>query len=85
MLLVRSHHDHALEHGYNHSFAAFFVVDNPGSNGTQYTNNAAYAITWQKGANDNIFGFDLEMTRMSVNGLYLIARNGEYVDYTIFS
>ena len=68
----------------NHSFAAFFIVLNP-ANGTQMVNNATNAITWTKGAQDGIFGFDLEMTRMSKDGLFLIARNGEYVDGMIFS
>lgn len=67
----------APEHGmvYNHSFAAYFIVQSP-MNNAQLVNNVTNAITWTKGANDGIFGFDLEMTRMSVDGLYLIARNG---------
>ena len=64
---------------YNHSFAAYFIIETPG-NGTQLVNNVTSAITWAKGVEDGIFGFDLEMTRMSVDGLYLIARNGQYVD-----
>jgi hypothetical protein len=65
---------------YNYSFAAYFIIASPASNGTQYANNAAYSISWEKGANDGIYGFDLEMTRMSKDGLYLIARNGAYID-----
>lgn len=59
-------------------FAAYFVIQSPG-NTTQLVNNVANVITWTKGVDDGIFGFDLEMTRMSVDGLFLIARNGEYV------
>jgi len=54
--------------------SAYFVLLNP-ANGTQLVNNATNAITWTKGARDGIFGFDLEMTRMSKDGLFLIARN----------
>jgi len=53
--------------------SAYFIIQNPG-NGTQFVNNAANVITWTKGV-DNIMGFDLEMTRMSKDGLSLIARN----------
>jgi len=54
--------------------SAYFVIQNPG-NGTQLVNNVANLITWAKGVDDGIFGFDLEMTRMSKDGLFLIARN----------
>jgi len=54
--------------------SAFFLVLNP-ANGTECPNNVPIGITWTKGANDGIMGFDLEMTRMSVDGLFLIARN----------
>ena len=62
----------------NFSSAAYFIIQSPG-NSSQFVNNVANVITWEKGANDGILGFDLEMTRMSVDGLFLIARNGEYV------
>jgi hypothetical protein len=81
MLLVRAHYDYAPEYGmfYNHSFAAYFIIESP-VNGTQLVNNVSSAISWTKGVDDGIFGFDLEMTRMSTDGLYLIARNGQCVD-----
>lgn len=63
----------------NHSFAGYFIIKSPG-NGTQLVNNVTNVISWTKGVDDGIFGFDLEMTRMSVDGLFLIARNGQYVD-----
>ena len=63
---------------YSHSFAAYFIIDNP-ANGTQLVNNVANLISWTKGV-DLIEGFDLEMTRMADDGLYLIGKNGQYVD-----
>jgi len=54
--------------------SAYFIIETPG-NGTQLVNNVTNVITWSKGVQDGIFGFDLEMTRMSADGLYLIARN----------
>jgi len=54
--------------------SAYFLIQSPG-NTTQLVNNVANVITWTKGVDDGIFGFDLEMTRMSVDGLFLIARN----------
>ena len=80
MLPVRAHHDYVPGHGLqSHSFAAYFIIQNP-ANGTQLVNNVTNIITWTKGVDDGIFGFDLELTRMSVDGLYLIARNGQYID-----
>ena len=63
---------------YSHFFAAYFIIESPGNN-TQLVNNVTNVITWAKGVDDGIFGFDLEMTRMSVDGLFLIARNGQFV------
>jgi len=54
--------------------SAYFIIESP-VNGTQLVNNVTSAISWTKGVDDGIFGFDLEMTRMSTDGLYLIARN----------
>ena len=63
---------------YSHSFAAYFIIQNPG-NGTQMVNNVSNPISWTKGV-DKITGFDLEMARMGQDGLNLIARNGQYID-----
>lgn len=34
-------------------------------------------MTWVKGADDGINGFDVELMRLSQDGLILIAKNGE--------
>jgi hypothetical protein len=54
--------------------SAYFIIESPANN-TQFVNNVTNPITWTKGVDDGIFGFDLEMTRMGVDGLFLIARN----------
>lgn len=69
----------------NHSLAAIFLITYP-QNGSVLQNNVGIAVTWWKGLEDDIFGFDLELTRMSQDGLYLAARNGQYVELNdIFS
>lgn len=57
-------------------FVAYFIVEAPSLNG-QWVNNATNVASWVKGAQDGIFGFDMEMTRMSQDGLFLMAKNGE--------
>ena len=42
---------------------------------TQWQNNAANLVLWEKGVLDDIYGFDVEMARMSTDGLTLVARN----------
>jgi len=54
--------------------SAYFVVEGPVSN-TPWLNNATNVVSWAKGVKDGIAGFDLEMTRMSQDGLFLIAKN----------
>jgi len=54
--------------------SAYFIIESP-VNGTQLVNNVTNVISWTKGVKDGIYVFDLEMTRMTVDGLYLIARN----------
>jgi len=43
--------------------------------GAQLENGQTYPITWEKGLLDGVNFFDLELTRMSSNGLILIARD----------
>ena len=62
---------------YQHSFAAYFIIEAPQPN-LQWVNNASNLLSWVKGAEDGIYGFDLEMTRKSQDGLFLIARNGKH-------
>ncbi|CAA7262353.1 unnamed protein product [Cyclocybe aegerita] len=54
--------------------SAYFIINEPSAN-RQWTNNAANLVSWSKGVLDGIHGFDVEMARMSQDGLMLIARN----------
>src|SRR4051794_33661376 len=54
--------------------AGYFVINEPNSK-TQWVNNAANVVTWSKGLKDGIYGFDVELARMSQDGLRLVARN----------
>ncbi|PPQ66410.1 hypothetical protein CVT26_011279 [Gymnopilus dilepis] len=54
--------------------ANYFVINNPSAS-TQWPNNAANLVTWQKGVLDGVDMFDMEMARMSTDGLTLVARN----------
>lgn len=55
--------------------ASYFEISNPAP-GAQWVNNGVNVITWEKGLRDGINGFDVEMARMSQDGLMLLARNG---------
>lgn len=50
---------------------------------TQWVNNVSNLVSWTKGVGDGITGFDIEMTRLSEDGLTLIARNGEQVNSAV--
>jgi hypothetical protein len=54
--------------------ANYFVITSPAAQ-SQWQNNVANLITWEKGVLDDIYGFDVEMARMSTDGLTLVARN----------
>jgi len=41
----------------------------------QWVNGEARMISWTKGANDGITSFDIEMSRLSTDGLTLVAKN----------
>ncbi|KAK7033941.1 hypothetical protein VNI00_012568 [Paramarasmius palmivorus] len=41
----------------------------------QWQNGVANPITWSKGVMDGIDGFDIELTRLSTEGLVLVARD----------
>jgi len=56
--------------------ASYFVIEEPQLQ-TQWQNNAVNLVTWRKGVLDGIDGFDVEMARLSQNGLILVARNSE--------
>ncbi|EAU87867.2 hypothetical protein CC1G_01514 [Coprinopsis cinerea okayama7 len=56
------------------SVSAYFVVTNPARD-AQWVNGQVNVVTWEKGLMDGINGFDVEMARMSADGLILVARN----------
>ena len=58
------------------SYPGYFLINEPAAQ-RQWVNNAANLVTWSKGLLDGIDGFDVEMARMSTDGLTLVARNGE--------
>jgi hypothetical protein len=57
-----------------HVSASYFEITNPAP-GVQWVNDGVNVITWDKGLRDGINGFDVEMARMSQDGLMLLARN----------
>ena len=59
------------------SFPAYFQITSP-SQGTQLQNGAANKVTWVKGLLDDVNAFDVEMSRLSVDGLILVARDGKH-------
>lgn len=54
--------------------ADYFIISSPAAQ-SQWQNNVANLITWEKAVLDGIYGFDVEMARMSTDGLTLVARN----------
>jgi len=54
--------------------SGYFIIDEPAAQ-RQWVNNAANLVSWSKGLLDGIEGFDVEMARMSTDGLTLVARN----------
>ncbi|KAF9456911.1 hypothetical protein BDZ94DRAFT_1314710 [Collybia nuda] len=54
--------------------AAYFVITEP-TRESQWTNGVANPVTWRKGVLDGIAGFDVEMARLSQDGLTFVARN----------
>jgi len=56
------------------SASAYFMVNAPKAN-DQWVNGDTRMISWTKGANDGVNSFDIEMSRLSTDGLTLIAKN----------
>lgn len=56
--------------------ASYFVISEPQLN-TQWVNGGTNLVSWEKGLLDGINGFDVELARLSQDGLTLVARNGE--------
>lgn len=49
--------------------------------GTQWANGAANLVTWTKGVGDGIDGVDIEMSRISQDGIIFVARDGASFGY----
>jgi len=52
----------------------YFIVTAPGKS-DEWANGQTYPVTWVKGLLDGVNYLDLELTRMSVDGLILVARD----------
>ncbi|KAI0052328.1 hypothetical protein FA95DRAFT_1592839 [Auriscalpium vulgare] len=53
---------------------AYFQVSSP-AKGAQWANGQTYPVTWEKGLLDGVDTFDLELSRMSTDGLIFIAKD----------
>ncbi|KAI0083104.1 hypothetical protein BDY19DRAFT_910848 [Irpex rosettiformis] len=53
--------------------ANYFIVTAPTA-GTQWANGAANLVTWTKGVGDGIFAVDIEMSRLSQDGITYVAK-----------
>ncbi|KIK52406.1 hypothetical protein GYMLUDRAFT_77820 [Collybiopsis luxurians FD-317 M1] len=53
---------------------AYFLINEPASS-TQWSNGAANLISWTKGLEDGIDAFDVELARLSDDGLIFVARD----------
>lgn len=56
-------------------FLAYFDIQQPQA-GTQWLNGAANPVQWKKGLLDDVPYFDIEIGRLSVDGILLVATNG---------
>ncbi|KAI9572309.1 hypothetical protein HD554DRAFT_2068872 [Boletus coccyginus] len=54
--------------------AQYFVVNQP-STSTSWANGSPYPFSWTKGLLDGINSFDVELTRLSADGLIFVAKN----------
>ncbi|EPQ50265.1 hypothetical protein GLOTRDRAFT_108667 [Gloeophyllum trabeum ATCC 11539] len=54
--------------------ASYFEITAP-SNGTQWVNGQANPVTWKKGLLDGITSFDVELARLSQDGLLYAAKD----------
>ncbi|KAJ7231457.1 hypothetical protein B0H12DRAFT_1077148 [Mycena haematopus] len=55
--------------------SAYFVATAPQLN-DQWANGQTRLVAWTKGVNDGVTSFDIEMSRLSIDGLSLVAKNG---------
>jgi hypothetical protein len=47
--------------------------------GTQWANGQPNLLTWQKGLLDGIRAFDVELTRLSTDGILYVATGGAHL------
>ena len=55
--------------------AAYFVINTP-ANGIQWSNNAVNPVSWTKGLLDGVTSVDVELARLSTDGLIFVAKDG---------
>jgi len=58
--------------------SAYFIISEP-TLSTQWVNGAPNLVTWNKGVQDGIDTFDVEMARLNSDGLTFVARDGERI------
>src|SRR5260221_7777585 len=56
-------------------FTGYFIINEPSAQ-REWINGTPNLVSWSKGLLDGIDGFDVELARMSTDGLTLVARNG---------
>lgn len=54
---------------------AYFVINQP-AKGATWVNNAVNPISWTKGLLDGVTAVDIELARLSEDGLIFVARDG---------
>ena len=54
---------------------AYFMITEPNRN-SQWVNGVAHPVKWTKGANDGVVMVDVELSRLTQDGLIFVARNG---------
>lgn len=57
------------------SLLAYFKITQPASNST-WVNGAVNPVSWTKGLLDGISSFDVELARLSQDGLIMVAKDG---------
>ncbi|KAK0475080.1 hypothetical protein IW261DRAFT_1495358, partial [Armillaria novae-zelandiae] len=62
---------------------SYFVINEPQSS-AQWSNDAVNVVTWEKGVLDDITHFDMELMRLSQDGVTYIAYNGTSWFCTVF-
>lgn len=60
---------------FDHCSSVDFVVTAP-TKGGQWANGAANVVSWIKGVGDGVDAFDIEMSRLTQDGIFYIAKDG---------